>query len=78
MATIDITYRPAFRVLWPMRRPDHGDPPASMNQRTASAPWRSITPIGTITRSRNGVAAETYELYRVVAATDMVRLPSAR
>jgi hypothetical protein len=41
-------------------------------------PWRSIAPLGTITRSRNGVEAETYALYRVVAATDLVRLPHAR
>jgi 4-amino-4-deoxy-L-arabinose transferase-like glycosyltransferase len=41
-------------------------------------PWRSITPVGAVTRSRNGVVAETYELYRVVAATDTVRLPNAR
>jgi 4-amino-4-deoxy-L-arabinose transferase-like glycosyltransferase len=41
-------------------------------------PWQSITALGTITRSRNGVVAETYELYRVVAATDLVRLPNAR
>jgi 4-amino-4-deoxy-L-arabinose transferase-like glycosyltransferase len=41
-------------------------------------PWQSVTPAGTITRSRNGVVAETYELYRVVAATDLVRLPNAR
>ncbi len=41
-------------------------------------PWQSITALGTITRSRNGVVAETYELYRVVAATDLVRLPNSR
>ena len=41
-------------------------------------PWQSVTPAGSITRSRNGVVAETYELYRVVAAEDLVRLPSAR
>lgn len=54
-----------------VRSARRADPPAP-------APWRSITPAGTIIRSRNGVVAETYELYRVVAATDMVRLPSAR
>ena len=41
-------------------------------------PWRSIEPLGIITRSRGGVAAERYALYRVVAAADLVRLPSAR
>ena len=33
-------------VEWPTRRDAHGEPPASMNQRTASAPWRSISGIG--------------------------------
>jgi hypothetical protein len=41
-------------------------------------PWQSITRIGTLVRARNGVVAETYELYRVVAAADMVRLPNVR
>jgi 4-amino-4-deoxy-L-arabinose transferase-like glycosyltransferase len=41
-------------------------------------PWQSVTAVGSITRSRNGVVAETYELYRVVAATNLVQLPNAR
>ena len=40
------------------------------------APWLSITPAGTATRSRNGEVAEEYDLFRVVARGDMVRLPS--
>ena len=41
-------------------------------------PWQSIVPAGTLVRRRNGIVAETYDLYRVVAAGDMVRLPNAR
>ena len=33
-------------VEWPTRRDDHGEPPASMNQRTASAPCWSISGMG--------------------------------
>jgi 4-amino-4-deoxy-L-arabinose transferase-like glycosyltransferase len=51
---------------------------ARRSGRPEPGPWQSVTPAGTITRSRNGVVAETYELYRVVAATDLVRLPNAR
>ncbi len=40
------------------------------------APWLSITPAGSLTRSRNGIAAEQYDLYRVTARSDMLRLPS--
>jgi hypothetical protein len=40
------------------------------------APWASIEPAGTLVRSRAGVAAETYDLYRVVARGDMVALPA--
>ena len=38
------------------------------------APWSRIEPIGPATRSRDGVAAEEYELYRVTARTDLPRL----
>jgi 4-amino-4-deoxy-L-arabinose transferase-like glycosyltransferase len=41
-------------------------------------PWQSIEPAGTIVRSRDGVVAESYNLFRVVARNDMVRLPSTR
>ena len=40
------------------------------------APWRSLVQVGTVERSRGGVVAESYDLYRVVARGDMVRLPS--
>ena len=40
------------------------------------APWLTIAPAGTATRSRRGVVAETYDLFRVTARQDMVRLPS--
>jgi 4-amino-4-deoxy-L-arabinose transferase-like glycosyltransferase len=43
-----------------------------------AGPWTSITPAGTITRSRDGVVAETYALYRVVAAAALPLLPHAR
>ena len=43
-----------------------------------ATPWLSITPAGSIERSRAGTVAETYDLYRVVAAADMVALPHAR
>ncbi len=39
-------------------------------------PWLSVTPAGSLTRSRGGVAAEQYDLYRVTARRDMLRLPS--
>ena len=39
-------------------------------------PWLSITPAGSLTRSRGGVVAEQYDLYRVTARSDMLRLPS--
>ncbi len=40
------------------------------------APWLSVTPAGTIARSRGGVVAEEYNLFRVTARGDMVQLPS--
>ncbi len=40
------------------------------------APWTSITPAGTATRSRDGVVAEQYDLFRVTARQDMVQLPT--
>ncbi len=40
------------------------------------APWSAVTPVGTVTRSRDGVVAEQYDLFRVTAREDMVRLPS--
>ena len=40
------------------------------------APWLSIVPAGTIARSRGGVVAEQYDLFRVTARGDMVQLPS--
>ena len=39
-------------------------------------PWRTLAPAGMVTRSRDGVAAEEYDLFRVTARGDMVRLPS--
>ena len=41
-----------------------------------ASPWLSMTPAGTLTRSRNGIVAEQYDLFRVIAREDMVRLPS--
>jgi 4-amino-4-deoxy-L-arabinose transferase-like glycosyltransferase len=41
-----------------------------------AAPWLSITPAGTLIRSRDGVVAEEYDLFRVTARGDMVRLPN--
>ena len=41
-------------------------------------PWQSIEPAGTLVRSRAGVVAETYDLFRVVPRGAMVRLPSSR
>lgn len=53
--------------------------------RRADAPsgqdWTSLTPLGTLTRSRGGVSAETYHLYRVRVAADApdaVLLPRPR
>ena len=40
--------------------------------------WQSIEPAGTLVRTRDGVVAEGYTLFRVVARGDMVRLPSQR
>ena len=40
------------------------------------APWLSITPAGAATRSRDGVVAEEYDLFRVTAREDMTLLPS--
>ncbi len=40
--------------------------------------WSRIEPIGTATRSRGGILAEQYNLFRVTAREDMVRLPSIR
>ncbi len=40
------------------------------------APWAAITPIGTAIRSRNGIVAERYDLFRVTAREDMLQLPS--
>ena len=39
-------------------------------------PWQTITRVGIVTRSRDGVVAEEYDLFRVTARQDMVRLPS--
>ncbi len=41
------------------------------------APWSAVIPAGTATRSRDGVAAEEYDLYQVTARSDLPRLPSA-
>ena len=41
-----------------------------------SAPWEAITPAGTLTRSRDGIVAEEYGLFRVTARHDMVQLPA--
>ncbi len=40
------------------------------------APWLSIVPAGAATRSRDGAVAEEYDLFRVTAREDMVRLPN--
>ena len=40
------------------------------------APFTSIQPAGTVLRSRDGVVAEQFDLYRVVARDSMVRLPA--
>ncbi len=40
------------------------------------APWRTIIPAGTLSRSRDGVVAEDYDLFRVVARHAMVQLPT--
>ena len=40
------------------------------------APWRDLAPAGTLTRSRDGTVAETYDLFRVTARHDMVLLPT--
>ncbi len=40
------------------------------------APWLSMVPAGSIARSRGGVVAEEYDLFRVTARGDMVQLPS--
>ncbi len=40
------------------------------------APWLSLTPAGVLTRSRDGIVAEQYDVYRVTARSDMLRLPS--
>ena len=40
------------------------------------APWASVTPAGTLVRSRDGAVAEEYDLFRVTARHDMVLLPS--
>ena len=40
------------------------------------APWATVTQAGTLTRSRYGMVAEKYDLFRVTARHDMVVLPS--
>ena len=40
------------------------------------APWLSIAPAGTLSRSRDGIVAEDYDVYRVTARGDMPCLPS--
>ncbi len=40
------------------------------------APWASIEPAGTLTRSRDGLVAEDYDVFRVTARHDMARLPT--
>ncbi len=41
------------------------------------APWLALTKMGVLTRSRDGVVAERYDLYRATARGDMLRLPSS-
>ena len=41
-----------------------------------ATPWLSVVPAGSATRSRDGIVAEDYDLFRVTARADMVRLPS--
>ncbi len=38
-------------------------------------PWQTLVPAGVVTRSRDGVVAEEYDLFRVTARWNMVRLP---
>ena len=40
------------------------------------APWVTMTPAGSLARSRGGAVAEEYDLFRVTARHDMVLLPS--
>ncbi len=40
------------------------------------APWLTITPAGTLQRSRDGVVAEDYDVFRVTARHDMMVLPA--
>ena len=40
------------------------------------APWRDVSLVGTVARSRDGIVAEAYDLFRVTARHDMVRLPT--
>ena len=39
-------------------------------------PWSGIEPAGTLERSRDGIVAEAYDVFRVTARRDMVQLPS--
>ena len=40
------------------------------------APWLDMTPLGTVQRSRDGIVAEAYDLFRVTARHDMMALPT--
>ena len=40
------------------------------------APWQSLDAVGTLSRSRDGIVAEEYDLFRVTARHDMVQLPT--
>ena len=40
------------------------------------APWLTLSPAGSLTRSRDGVVAEEYDLFHVTTRQDMVRLPA--
>jgi len=53
---------------------------ARLAERPDTVSWREQVLIGTISRSRNGVTAEEYRLYRVIphAGISVARLPGAR
>ncbi len=41
-----------------------------------AAPWLTLEPAGTLTRSRGGEVADRYDVFRVTARGDMLRLPN--
>jgi hypothetical protein len=53
---------------------------ARLAERAETENWREQAPVGTAARTRNGVTAEEYRLYRVLARAPepLTRLPTAR